>query len=139
MVVSLAGAALSVASKIFGPKSGKTTHFSRFLAAQAAGDTATAKLLIDQAYSHAYIEAIPDKAEWLQVWQLMLGAANPELRGYMNTKMGKGSAPTDAGANAGTPDLSASARAPGAVPFWLVLLLAGGAGFALYWFGYRKK
>lgn len=79
---------ISLLSGLFGSHSGKTTHAQRFLDAQAAGDTATAHALIDQAYYHAYVQNIPDKADWLKVWQVMLDEATPANRAYMNQKMG---------------------------------------------------
>lgn len=95
---------ISLLSNLFGSHSGKTTHAQRFLQAQAAGDTATAHLLIDQAYSHAYIENIPDRADWVKVWQVMLDAADAGNRDYMNAKMGLSKQGSGAGGVIGSPN-----------------------------------
>lgn len=121
---------ISLLSSIFGTHSGKTTHAQRFLQAQAAGDTATAHLLIDQAYSHAFLESIPDKAEWVQVWQVMLDAADAGNRDYMNAKMGLAKQGTGAGGVMGSPNQPGNtginlAGIPGG-PLGLILLLGVG-------------
>ena len=109
-------AGISLLSGIFGSKSGKTTHAQRFLQAQAVGDTTLAHLLIDQAYSHAFIESIPDKADWMQVWQVMLNEADAGNREYMQRKLGVG----------GTGGVSGSPYQPGTGP-----LPAGFGGISL--------
>ena len=116
MAPVVVAAGVSVLSKIFGPKSGKTTHAQRFLQAQAVGDTTLAHLLIDQAHSHAFIESIPDKAEWMQVWQVMLNESDAGNREYMQRKLGVG----------GSGGVTGSPFQPGFNP-----LTAGGGGISL--------
>lgn len=112
---------VSLLSNLFGSHSGKTTHAQRFFAAQASGDTVTAHLLIDQAYNHAYIESIPDKGDWVQVWQVMLNGADTGNRNYMLAKTGV--AP---GGGTGSGALPASPLAAGIPGGTLGLLLIAG-------------
>lgn len=102
---------ISLLSSIFGPHSGKTTHAQRFVQAQTAGDTVTAHVLIDQAYAHAFLQAIPDKAEWMQVWQVMLNEANPDSLNYMHQKLGLGGTAAGAGGVTGSPNQPGNAPA----------------------------
>lgn len=86
--LALASGVVSLVSGLFGSKSGKTTAAQRFVAAQQAGDTATAHTLIDQTYVHAFQQNIPDKADWVAVWNAMMSGANPDSHAYMMSKMG---------------------------------------------------
>ncbi len=95
---------ISLLSSLFGSHSGKTTHAQRFVQAQQAGDTGTAHTLIDQAYSHAFIESIPDKADWMQVWQVMLNEATPDSLNYMHQKLGIGGTAAGSGGVTGSPN-----------------------------------
>lgn len=85
----IVAAGVSVLSKLFGSKSGKTTHAQRFFQAVQAGDLSTAQLLVDQAYSHAFLEAIPDKADWLTVWNTMRNGASGPIAAYMDLKVAR--------------------------------------------------
>lgn len=84
---------ISTLSKLFGSHSGKTTHAQRFAQAVNSGDLTTAKLLADQAYSHAYLENIPDRADWQTVWNQMLTMASGDILAYMQAKMSPGAIP----------------------------------------------
>jgi hypothetical protein len=97
-------AGVSLLSGLFGSHSGKTTHAQRFVQAQQAGDTATAHTLIDQAYSHAFLENIKDKADWMQVWQVMLNEAMPDSLNYMHQKLGVGGTAAGSGGVTGSPN-----------------------------------
>jgi hypothetical protein len=129
-------AGVSLLGSLFGSHSGKTTHAERFIAAQNAGDQALARTLIDQAYSHAFLETIPDKADWQQVWQVMLNEANPANRAYMNQKMGIGS--TSGAAVTGTP-LSPAVPAPSGDFTRMLLSPVGIAAALAIFFAVRKR
>lgn len=77
---------------------------SRFQAAQNQGDTATARLLIDQTFHHAFLENIPDAAVHQANWRSIQGVANPENRAYMDSLAltAGGAVPSQKGPNANT-------------------------------------
>lgn len=87
MIVPALIAGASALSKTIhlGSKYTPATGVSRFLAAQAKGDTATTRALIDQTFHHAFLENIPDAAVHQANWRSIQGVANPENRAYMDS------------------------------------------------------
>lgn len=126
---ALIAVGISTLSKLFGSKSGKTTHAQRFGQAVQAGDTATAKLLVDQAYSHAFVEQIPDRGDWQTVWAQMLTMADGDVLKYMQAKMGPtaGPASPSTGGAVGGQALSLTGGGFGAISPVVLLAVAGGA------------
>jgi hypothetical protein len=129
---------ISLLSSLFGSHSGKTTHAQRFLAAQQAGDVATAHLLIDQAYNHAFVEAIKDKADWMQVWQVMLNEADPGNLNYMHQKLGLGGNAAGSGGVTGSPNQPGNAPLLSGVTGALFSPLGIGLALGLYLLSRRR-
>lgn len=91
--VIVAGA-VSLIGGLLKKKSGLSTHFQRYAAAEANGQIATAKTLIDQAYAHT-LQNIKDKQDWINVFNAMQAqTAIPELQAYINAKLGRTPPPT---------------------------------------------
>ena len=139
-----AGVAVGVVNALnLGPKYTKANHVQRFITAQAGGDYNTARTLVDQAYQHAYLQDIPDKADWVNIYQQIVQLSNPTMRDYENTKSGAGktgTGTTGQGATVATPPASTMDNSPtgGISLVWLgIIFLAAGA--AAWFFLKRRK
>lgn len=125
-----------------GPKYTKANAVQRFVAAQAASDYNTARTLVDQSYYHAYLQdGIPDKADWVNIYQQMVQLSGPTMRDYENTKSGAGrtaTGTTGQGAVVATPPAVTAGMSTGGLSLvWLgVLFLAAGAAA---WFFLKKR
>ena len=146
--MSIAGAATSIVtgnvtgifSNVFNMKATKSNVVQRFVMAEngenlpgsAIQGVAAAEAIVDQTYSHAYLENIPDKADWVAIYQQLLQVANPTLRAYMNTKSGTGKTAT--ATSGGVPAATVASTTTGGVSlFWLgAILLVAGAGVYFY-------
>jgi len=152
--VSIAGALSGIVtgnptnllSNLVNMKATKSNVVQRFVMAEngenlpgsAIQGVTAAKAIVDQTYSHAYLENIPDKSDWVAIYQQLLQVANPTLRAYMNSKSGAGKTGTGSGDTGSAQAAMNVAPSTGGVSLlWLgVILLAAGAGV---WFFLKKR
>lgn len=136
----------SLTSSIINMKATKSNVVQRFVMAEngenlpgsAVQGYAAATAIVDQTYSHAYLENIPDKADWVAIYQQLLQVANPTLRAYMNTKSGAGKTATAPGSGMPVAAATLPTTTGGVSLVWLgVILLAAGAG--VYFFLKRRR
>jgi hypothetical protein len=124
-------------SKLFGPKSGKTTHAQRFGDALQANNLTLAKTLVDQAYSHAFVELIADKADWVNVWNAMLQMAQAQGGDILAYMQGKVGAPSGTGGTSAVQGTGLSLAGMGGGSF-LTLALIGLGALALAKFAKKR-
>jgi hypothetical protein len=152
--MSIAGALAGIVTGSSNPlsdlvnmKATKSNVVQRFVMAEngqnlpgsAVQGYAAATAIVDQTYSHAYLENIPDKSDWVAIYQQLLQVANPTLRAYMNAKSGAGKTGTGSGdTGSAQVAMNVTPTATGGVSLlWLgVILLAAGAGV---WFFLKKR